>query len=247
MEIIIGREEGARRLHCIADGREFNVGQAGCVPTSVSRKHCRITVNGNKISIENLKPQNITFVDGNQVFSKEISSSSKVQLGEERCTIPLQQILQLATGKPVTPANAQSPSTKPANNVPTFTLRKLKPVWEEYESKKLEIQNSAAKAANMSRLQGILSMFGMCIGFIPGIDQTFRIIIIIAALSVAVYFFFQGMSNNSVQNQLHNLDKERDRKYVCPNPECERPFGNIPYRQIEYNKQCLACGCKYTH
>lgn len=247
MEIIIGREEGARRLHCIADGREFNIGQAGCVPTSVSRKHCRITVNGNKISIENLKAQNITFVDGNQVFSKEISSSSKVQLGEERCTIPLQQILQLATGKPAGLANAQSPSTKPANDVPTFTLRKLKPVWEEYESKKLEIQNSAAKAANMSRLQGILSMFGMCIGFIPGIDQTFRIIIIIAALSVAVYFFFKGMSNDSVQKQIRDLDEEFASKYECPNPECGKPFGAVPYRQIEYNKQCLACGCKYTH
>lgn len=27
MEIIIGREEGVRRLHCIVEGREFNVGQ----------------------------------------------------------------------------------------------------------------------------------------------------------------------------------------------------------------------------
>lgn len=32
MEIIIGREEGARRLHCIVGGREFNIGQAGAVP-----------------------------------------------------------------------------------------------------------------------------------------------------------------------------------------------------------------------
>lgn len=241
MEIIIGREEGARRLHCIADGREFNLGQAGSVPTSVSRKHCRITVNGSQMTIENLRDQNITYVDGNQVFSKGITPSSKIQLGESRYTIPLQQILQLATGKSVTTG------VPPKQEVPTFSLRPLKPIWEEYEKRKLEIQEEAAKAANMSRLQGILSMFGMCIGFIPGIDQTFRIIIIIAALSVAVYFFFKGMSNNSVSKQIRDLDEEYASKYECPNPACGKPFGAIPYRQIEYNKQCYACGCKYTH
>lgn len=243
MEIIIGREEGARRLHCIADGREFNVGQAGCVPASVSRKHCKIIINGNTMSIENLKAQNVTFVDGNQVFNKTITPTSKIQLGNEKVSIPLQQILQLATGRPITGGtqNPQQPQTT------TFTLRPLQGIWKEYEDRKLEIQDKAAKASNMSRLQGILSMSGMCIGFIPGIDQTLRIIIIVAALLIAVYFFFKGMSNDSVQRQLHDLDDEFAGKYKCPNPACGKPFGSTPYRQIEFNKQCFACGCKYTH
>lgn len=242
MEIIIGREEGAHRLHCIADGREFNVGQAGSVPTSVSRKHCKLNVNGEKISIENLREQNITFVDGNQVFSKGITSSSKVQLGNERYTIPLLQILQLATGK-----SAASGNTSAKQEAPTFSLRPLKSVWDEYDQRKLDIQEAAAKSANMSRLQGILSMCGMCIGFIPGIDQTLRIVIIAMALLVAVYFFFKGMSNDSVQKQLRDLDEEYAGKYKCPNPACGKPFGAAPYRQIEFSKQCFACGCKYTH
>lgn len=244
MEIIIGREEGARRLHCVADGREFNVGQAGCVPTSVSRKHCKITVNGTNMSVENLKAQNITYVDGNQIFSKGITASSKVQLGEEKYTIPLQQILQLATGtatQPVRPVGGPSPQSQ----APTKSLKPLKKIWEDYEARKLDIQESAAKAANMSRLQGILSMCGMCIGFIPGIDQTLRIVIIVAALLVAVFFFIKGMSNDSVHKQIKELDDELAEKYKCPN--CGKPFGSIPYRQIEYNKQCFACGCKYTH
>ena len=78
MEIIIGREEGARRLHCIVGGREFNIGQAGAVPLSVSRRHCKISVNGSNISIENIKAQNVTFVDGNQVVSKGITSNNCV-------------------------------------------------------------------------------------------------------------------------------------------------------------------------
>ena len=236
MEIIIGREEGARRLHCVAGGREFNIGAAGSVPLSVSRQHCKVTVNGSDITIENIKVQNITFVDGNQIVSKTISATSKVQLGEERFLIPLQQILQLATGGKVG-----------APEVPTFSLKPLKSVWEEYDRRKMEIQNHAAKSANKQRLQGILSMLGMCVGFIPGIDQTVRIVIIVAALAIAIYFFIKGSMNETVQQQLHDLDEEFAKKYKCPNPKCGKPFGNVPYRNLEYNKQCFACGCKYTH
>lgn len=242
MEIIIGREEGLRRFHCIVDGREFNIGQAGCVPASVSRKHCKIVVNGNNITIENLKPQNITFVDGNQVFSKAISATSKVQLGAEKVTIPLQQILQLATGKPATAAGAG----KPAQEAPTFSLRPLKAVWEEYDKRKLEIQDEAAHKANQQRIQGIISMCGMVFGLLP-IPMIFRALCVIAALCIAIYFFVQGNNSESVQRQLHDLDEEFAKKYKCPNPACGKPFGSVPYRQIEFNKQCFACGCKYTH
>lgn len=238
MDIIIGREEGARRLRCMADGREFAIGAAGSVPFSVSRQHCKLTVNGSTITIENIKPQNITFVDGNQIVSKRISATSKVQLGEERYLIPLQQILQLATGVPPAP---------PQPTVPTFSLNSLEKVWEEYESRKLEIQNNAAKSANNQRLQGVLSMLRMCIGFIPGIPPISRIVIMGAALSIAVYFFIKGSMSDTVQQKLHDLDEEYAKKYKCPNPKCGKPFGSIPYYTIKYNKQCVACGCKYTH
>ena len=225
MEIIIGREEGVRRLHCIADGREFYIDQAGSVPLSVSRRHCRIVVNGNNISIENIKTQNATFVDGNQILRKDIAPTSLVQL-------------ILTSGR--SDGYAQK-------EVPTFSLKPMKAVWEEYDKRRMKIQNNAAKSANKQRLQGIFSMLGMCIGFIPGIDPTIRIIIIIAALSIAVYFFIKGSVGTTVQQQLHDLDDEFAYKYKCPNPECGKPFGPIPYRNIKYSKQCFSCGCKYTH
>lgn len=201
MEIIIGREEGARRLHCIVGGREFNIGQAGAVPLSVSRRHCKISVNGSNISIENIKAQNVTFVDGNQVVSKGITSNSRVQLGEERFLVPLQQILQLAG---VSAANGVDPQKE----APTFSLKPMKAVWEEYDNRRMKIQNDAAKSANKQRLQGLFSMFGMCLGFIPGIDPTIRIIIIVAALSIGIYFFIKGSVTATVQQQLHDLDDE---------------------------------------
>lgn len=240
MEIIIGREEGARRLHCVADGRTFNIGTAGSVPTSVSRQHCRLTISGGLMTIENLKVQNVTYVDGNQIFSKAITANSRVQLGEERFSLPLQQIISLAMGKPSSAPSQQA-------QAPTFSLKPLASVWQEYDRRKLEIQDEAARSQNKQRLQGILSMLGVCIGLIPGMDPIIRIIIVIAALGVAVYFFIKGRINATVQKQIHDLDEEFAKKYKCPNPKCGRPFGPTPYRQIEFNKQCWACGCKYTH
>ena len=239
MEIIIGREEGLRRLHCIADGREFNIGQAGSVPLSVSRKHCKLTVIDSRMTIENINMQNVTFVDGNQVFCKVVSSTSRVQLGEERFTIPLQQILSLAIG------TTKSPTPQPQQ--PTFSLRPLKSVWEEYDQRKLDIFEKAQKNANRQRLQGILSLLGMCISFIQGVDPNIRCIVVVAALCLAVYFFIKGQTSTVVQKQIHNLDEELAKKYKCPNPKCGRSFGPIPYRQIEFTPRCMACGCNYTH
>ena len=243
MEIIIGREEGLRRLHCTADGREFNVGAAGSVPTSVSRKHCKIIVSGDNLTVENMKPQNVTFVDGQQVFSKTVTVDSKLQLGIEKYNVSLRDVVQLATGK-LQPVGG---GVQPQPAVETFSLRPMKAVWEEYDSKKLDIQETAARNANRQRLQGIFSMLGVCLGFIPGIDYTVRFIIIGIALLMAIYFFIAGSSNDSVQKQLHDLDDEFAKKYKCPNPSCGKPFGAVPYRQIEYSKKCFACGCNYTH
>lgn len=247
MEIIIGREEGARRLHCIADGREFNIGQAGCVPTSVSRKHCKITIHGTAMVIENVKPQNITFVDGGQIFSKEITETSKIQLGNEKYTVPLKEILQLATGKSSEGnTNAQPPVVEKKPEPPTFSLLPLKKVWEEYDAEKLKIQEDAAKKANQQRVQGIISMCGMALGLLP-IPPIFRGACVVIALCMSIYFFVSGSKSDSIQRKLHDLDEKYAKKYKCPNPECGKPFGGVPYRQIEYNKQCFACGCKYTH
>lgn len=123
MEIIIGREEGSQRLHCVANGRAFSIGQVGSVPLSVSRKHCKVTIIDGEITIENLNVQNITYVDGNQIFHKCITATSQVMLGSERFAIPLQQILQIATG-----ASAGSQSAVHPVTAPTFSLKPLERV-----------------------------------------------------------------------------------------------------------------------
>lgn len=234
MEIIIGREEGARRLHCIAGGRDFNLGVAGSVPTSVSRKHCKLVINGDRMSIENLKDLNVTFVDGNQVFSKVITANSHVQLGNEKYNLPLKEIIGL-----VAPKKTAKPS-KPEKEVPTFSLAPLEAVWNEYDRLKLELQqgneNRAKKQQKKMGLRMAASAAAIVINPIIGF----------IANGVMGASMMASSNNESNAVLLRKLDEELDNTYKCPNPECGRPFGPIPYRRLKYKPKCPSCGCKYT-
>ena len=238
MEIIIGREEGVRRLHCVADGREFNVGLAGCVPTSVSRKHCKIRINGSAMIIENLKPDNITFVDGNQIFAKEITASSNVQLGSEKYTVPLQQVLQLATGQ----ASAMGAKATPKKEPPTFSLRPLENVWEQYNSKLLELQDKQQKNGLLVRLPMIITACGSVLAVFTG---PLGISVSIISASVMIYGFWK-QKNFKFYEEKQKIDTWLQNNYSCPNPECHHYLGMQPYNVIRQNKKCSYCGCKFT-
>lgn len=231
MEIIIGREEGARRLHCIANGREFNIGSAGCVPNSVSRKHCKIIINEQYMSIENLKDLNVTFVDGVQILSKAITVNSNVQLGNDKYNLPLKEILELTNNKKT--AN----TSKSKKEVPSFSLSPLEAIWEEYDRRKVEYQKeNAIKADNQRQMMGGRIM----LSGIPVVGQ------IANALMGAKMLTTKTKDSESLTDKLRALDEELDNIYVCPNPECRCPFGPIPYRRLKFRNKCAICGCKYT-
>lgn len=232
MEIIIGRENGARRLHCIAGGREFNLGVAGSVPISVSRKHCKLIINGERLSIENLNDLNITFVDGNQVFSKVITANSHVQLGNEKYNLPLKEIIELVAPKKTT---KPSKSTKPEKEVPIFSLAPLEDVWNKYNRKKLELQKKKEeRATQQQRKMG----FRMVVSAIPVVGPI--------ANAYMGAKMMSSSNNESNAEQLRKLDEELDKVYKCPNPECGCPFGPIPYNRLKFKRKCPNCGCKYT-
>lgn len=196
-----------------------------------------ITVDGNHISIENIKIQNVTYVDGNQVQNKVLTVSSKVQLGTEKIAIPLRQIIQLATGK----ANTHT--------VPTFSLQPMEAVWERYNEEMLQIDIDAAikqkKERKKRNLQGLCSSAGMLFVLIPQLGYV-RFLLMGISVLIMLYFFLKKDDDDITAVKKNNLRDEFARKYKCPNPECGKPFGNIPYHQIKFYKKCLACGCNYT-
>lgn len=72
-ELILGRESGASRLHIVMNGKDCVYGAAGSVPRTVSRQHCKLTVEDDgSYTLVNLKPENKTYVNGLAIASKRI-------------------------------------------------------------------------------------------------------------------------------------------------------------------------------
>lgn len=253
MEILIGREPVNSRLLVSVGGKATALGTNGSVPNSVSRHingsaHCVITYNSdNDISIKNVKEQNITYVDGNEIQSKKITLSSKVELGNTHFIVNVQQIVnaakQLAGVAPAPPKPGSN--AKPAD-VKTFSLRPLEQIWDTYEKDILDLQVEQAKKATQSRLQGILSMSATLCAFLP-VPDVLRFVILAAALTCAVVCFWQGAKTSDIFAVKKNKrDKQFQQDYVCPNPACKCFKGNVPYISLRNMPNCSVCKCNYT-
>lgn len=242
--ILIGREPINSRLRIALDGKIANIGQMHSVPDCVSRcvpaegkAHCSITIDTNgRLKIKNLKSANTTCVNGVQVIEKSINLQDTLSLGCDGYIISVQTIIETAK-KFVT---AESPDL-------TFSLRPLESVWNQYDKDILDMQVEQAKAANRSRLIGILSMSSMFLMFIPlegGFISTCRPILIGGALLFSVYLYWQG--RNLFVLKKRERDAQFAKEYVCPNPECDHYKGPQPYNTLKTMTMCPVCKCKYT-
>ena len=121
MEVIIGRESGSSRLHISGYNLEKFLGNPGSVPKSVSRQHCKLSVDAQgNCTIINLQPENCTLVNGVAIESKHITFSARVELGPEHFRINQKEIIESVTGK-------EMPQT--------FSILPLQRVWDEYNDK----------------------------------------------------------------------------------------------------------------
>lgn len=224
MKIIVGR------------GRSIATQRMDISDATVSREHCWLTDNGDgSFTLENNSPQG-TFVNGQQVIRTRVTLDTNIRLGPQ-VTVMVRDLVPLpASSNPIL-NSASFVSSK------TVSIKPLELVWNAYDRKKLEIQEEAAQKANQQRIQGIFSMLGMALGLLP-IPVFFRIMCVLMALGLAIYFFLMGKNSASVQRQLHDLDQEFAKKYRCPS--CGYPFGNVPYTKIRFMKQCPSCNCKYS-
>ena len=79
MELIIGRDASTSQLRITMGQQSKTFGVAGSVPMTVSRQHCSLTINPDgSYRITNLKPQNVTFVNGVEIMAKTIINSSLI-------------------------------------------------------------------------------------------------------------------------------------------------------------------------
>lgn len=220
MEIIIGRQ-GTQKTP-ITD------------PT-VSRKHCKVTDNGDgTFTIENLSSLG-TKVDGVDIVRKTANINSILQLGPT---------FSASLGDLIGQGNFQPQISKSSlNETKTFDISHLKEVWESFNNKNIQIANSQRQ---INLIRGLLGVFTM--GAMPTIFFLGPIGYILTGIGVVGNIYsFVGMKNVETAEEKQRRQDEFDDKWICPNPDCGRSLIARNYRLLIRNYQsCPYCKCKYV-
>lgn len=240
MEILIGRENSSdSRLQLVVGGVKKFYGEKGSVPHTVSRSHCKLIMEADRIVIENISPSNVTYINGREFDRKSISYSDIVELGPERYRLELQRIISFLS----------KPQTSGPQDMmrPQFSIAHLKQVYDDYENAKLRMQIEERKFNAIAGSTAVISAMSMACCFFESLEK-FRIIFIVISIISGVYFGIKRMqgATQSPVRQKQMADKFREH-YICPNPECKRFLGNLPYNELSKVNACPHCKSRFTH
>ena len=259
-EIFFGRESGTDRLlvYLSINGqvKAFQLGNHGSVPKSVSRAipnqgkaHLSIKIDGNgNIIVTNLKPENVTFVNGSQIVSKRISESDKIELGADHYQLPLNTLIQSVHRL----FQSAEPNLVPKPEVKTFNISHLEKVWNDYHEYDLAIKDKQHKMGLQQRIPifftigaGALTSVAWSLGW----GEWIRIVSICLTgigLLLMIYFFIQSSKFNPVR-EIDKLREDFQSKYVCPNPGCKRFLGNYSYSLMknQFKMECPFCKSRF--
>ena len=230
MEIVFGRDPNSGKLKIACNGKEMLWGEAGAVDNSVSRRHCQLDIDeaGNKTLI-NLNPANETNLNGQFIVRKrfELNDNTAIKLGAGNYLLDLKSILPSIGVKE------------------TYSIRHLEKIIEDYRTTKLKIQIVERKQNAMRALTPVIMTLGTVLGFIPGIGDGLRIVLIFVSLFFTCYFGYLGfVAASRNPQQLAELDSEYQSKCVCPNEKCGR-FLSGTYDQILRGGACPYCRSRF--
>lgn len=273
--ILIGKEPGQGRLIVAISGtgKAAVIGTPGCVPNCVSRckpaenvAHAKITIDqGGNLTLSNMKSQNVTFVNGAEIASKRIDSTSTVELGKDRFPVNVPMILETArkiVGAPI-PNPGSGPHLHPEPPEPgskKFNISHLKHVWDDFHDKGMEIKKKQKEQGIYASLPMFFTMGGgaltFVLSFILGDEYKAEIqmlsgILVVAGLAMLAYSFVRRKNDTSIE-ELEQISEDFQLRYVCPNPDCNKFFGAISYKllknQLRSHKDqkmyCPRCGCE---
>lgn len=241
--IYIGRDENTSRLGAFLSPSKGTLLDM-MAPNSISRykpkeqtAHCKVEVyKDGQLKLYNLNEQNVTYVNGQPIARAWITADTQVWLGYSRFELPLADILERFGYK------------KP------FHIDHLQGVYQEYQDRLVQLQLKQAKDASKQRLQGLFSLLGMAVLFIPfesmgisaNVQMAIRGIFVGAALILCVYFLLRSNNpQNTFVMQKMEVDNWLKQHYRCPNPECQTPFKqHQDYLSLKSMGQCPYCKCK---
>ena len=224
MELIIGRDGATAKLK-VVDGTQVKLyGEAASVPGDVSRQHCQLTaIDDNTFVIKNIKAANVTWVNGIEIQTKRITRDDKVQLGQSRYELPLNEILE---------------QVKP--NIVDITP--LKAVWEKYNASTIAIRKRQQTNNLLSRIPIFMTMLGGVLIALNEAIRPYSITFTVIALLIMAYGFYRQATDRAIDKQ-EQLKKQFQRDYVCP--KCGRFLGFLDYDLLRQNNNCPGCKAKY--
>ncbi|MCH5223537.1 MAG: FHA domain-containing protein [Muribaculaceae bacterium] len=250
-EIFLGRENHTNRLigyiNINGQNKILAFTEPGRAPNSISRAnpsqnkaHASIKIdNSGNIILINLKQENVTFVNGNPIVSKRVTIGDSVELGGNHYQLPIDKIL----GAMVNLINSVSPPPPP-----TFNISHLERVWNDFKGGQKVIKK---KNKNIVLVRSGCGIFTMCamptIFFLGplGLSAWGFALTGIGVLGNA--YSFWGLKKNDPDEENEKLVEKLEKEYICPNPKCNRYFGQIKYNLLksQHKMQCPHCHCKF--
>ena len=237
MEIIIGRQ---------------GTQQTPIIDPSVSRKHCKVTINPDgTYTIENLSDYG-TKVNGTSIIRTTVTLDSVLELGptykaklKDLIGTPQQSntFSDNFRSNNVTGSKPQSvPTADPKPEVKTYNISHLRYIWEDYNNKNIEVAEKQRKI-NLTRTG--LGIFTMCA--MPTIFFLGPIGYVLTGIGVlGNVYSFVGMKNGETTLERQRRQEEFDDAWVCPNPACGKTLLAKNYKMLVKNHQsCPYCKSKY--
>ena len=242
IEIVIGRDGTTSQLKLSVGQQAKSFGAQGSVPQTVSRQHCSLTVNENgTYTLKNLKLQNVTFVNGQQIDTKTITEKDSIELGPDK------YLVSWNTLKSIMPAKAE-----------VVSIKSLKKVWDNYQSANeqdvISQQQLNLKKQKQNLLRGLTGVFIplaiLLSVFAGGKDNP--VFIVLYSLPGIITLMMTIVQYNGIKQDeelyIARIEekKERDirfrRDYSCP--KCGK-YLSMPFDVLERYDSCPYCKVKF--
>ena len=239
--ITIGREGNVpveqARLAVMADGKTGFIGAPGSVPASVSRNHCKITIDDEGgISIAVSDPDNLLYIGGKSYARRSgLQRTDVICLGADRYRLNLSDVFELVPQPKI-----------------TLSVKHLKEVYAEVAKTRKDLKAKQRRIAFLSKIPGVFSMASLLVTFAfdgstePG--KTIRTVLyVIAFLTMVACIIWSTLSAKNMEDESERLNETFREKCVCPNPSCERFLGQTypTYKDLIRYHVCPHCRTQF--
>lgn len=223
MEITIGRDASTGSLQLTTNGNHTVFGHPGSVPQSVAQEHCLLTITDTQMRLKNIDVNNYTFVNGQSIESKAISTDDRIELGTAHYLLDWAAVMALVAD-----------------------IRPLRQVWNQYEQDNLQLTIDERRFNTLRSITGVITMVAIALGFATGGRSKLYFALYALAIIVSLISFVKAYRDASkLPQRRQDLNRQFQHNYVCPH--CKRFLGNQSYDLVAQNTHCPYCKTKFIH